>query len=127
MRATLRPAFADPTAPIANLNMTPLIDVLLVLLVMMILSVPVITHKVPVDLPQGPIDLREQRLSHRLDLDATGALRLDGVSIGKGALLHRLEALSADHPARFRRQRTVRRLRPALTARAGGTDGWRRR
>lgn len=37
--------------PLADLNTTPLIDVMLVLLVMMILSIPVATHTLPIDLP----------------------------------------------------------------------------
>src|SRR4051812_16587538 len=36
------------------LNATPLIDVLLVLLVMLIFTIPVMTHKVAVTLPQRP-------------------------------------------------------------------------
>lgn len=37
--------------PFSELNITPLIDVLLVLLVMLMLSIPAVTHKVAVDLP----------------------------------------------------------------------------
>jgi len=45
---------AEPVPqPISELNTTPLIDVMLVLLVMMILTVPIMNHKVPLDLPQG--------------------------------------------------------------------------
>jgi biopolymer transport protein ExbD len=36
------------------MNTTPLIDVLLVLLVVLIMAVPISTHILPVDLPQGP-------------------------------------------------------------------------
>jgi len=39
--------------PEAQLNATPLIDVLLVLLVMLILTVPIATHAVKLELPQG--------------------------------------------------------------------------
>ena len=38
--------------PLSQLNITPLIDVMLVLLVMMILSIPTMTHKVPLNLQQ---------------------------------------------------------------------------
>ena len=46
-------AFRQPRSPdyepFASMNITPLIDVMLVLLVMMILSIPMMTHKVPLD------------------------------------------------------------------------------
>ncbi|BCA58694.1 hypothetical protein HMP06_1463 [Sphingomonas sp. HMP6] len=73
--------------------MTPLIDVLLVLIVMMILTVPIMTHKVPIDLPQaGPTNPGPHTV-HRLDLAADGRLAWDGVAIADGALPARLAAL----------------------------------
>jgi biopolymer transport protein ExbD len=63
-------AFAKATAgPMSDINVTPLIDVLLVLLIIFIITAPSLTHQVKVDLPQKstvppltepppPIDLR---------------------------------------------------------------------
>ena len=39
--------------PMAEMNTTPLIDVMLVLLIMFIITIPIQTHQVGVDLPQG--------------------------------------------------------------------------
>ena len=41
----------DDGAPMMEMNMTPLIDVLLVLLIVFIMSIPIATHAVSIDLP----------------------------------------------------------------------------
>jgi biopolymer transport protein ExbD len=48
--ATLNPESADP---MMDINKTPLIDVMLVLLIMFIITIPVQTHAVKLDLPQN--------------------------------------------------------------------------
>ena len=46
------PPTSENERPMADLNTTPLIDVMLVLLVMFIITVPVASHSVDIDLPQ---------------------------------------------------------------------------
>jgi biopolymer transport protein ExbD len=88
------PSFAAPSEePINYLNTTPLIDVMLVLLVMFIITIPVMNHKVPMDLPQGPRPAEMKPVIHSLELDAAGLLRLDGAPIGRDALPARLAAI----------------------------------
>jgi biopolymer transport protein ExbD len=89
------PANAEPPV-FAEMNTTPLIDVMLVLLVMVIITIPIMNHEVPIDLPgpvPGPIELR---VTHRLEIAASGAVSLDGVGVSDAALPARLAALRAD-------------------------------
>jgi len=85
--------------PIAQINVTPFIDVLLVLLIMMILTLPIATHKVAVDLPSGPGKTVSPDKMHRLEIDASGALSLDGAAITESALPDQLVATMADKDA----------------------------
>lgn len=87
-------------APIGEINMTPLIDVLLVLLIMFILILPVVTHKVPITLPSGVPGEGPTPPIHRLNIAPSGAVFWDGAAIGEAALTARLEALASDpaHP-----------------------------
>jgi biopolymer transport protein ExbD len=93
------PAFAaPPEAPISDLNTTPLIDVMLVLLIMFIITIPIATHKVPLDLPNGVPAVREP-VVHRLDLDAGGRILLDGQPVALGELRMRLQPIEANPDA----------------------------
>ena len=68
--------------PIAEINITPLIDVMLVLLVMIILTVPILTHKVSIDLPTAgaPIVGTVQPV-HVLEINNANQLFWDGVVV----------------------------------------------
>ena len=80
--------------PVASLTVTPLIDVLLVLIVMFILCLPLATHEVPIDLPGGTAPPSDAPV-HRLSLDAGGAARWDGVAIDAASLTARLHDAAA--------------------------------
>jgi biopolymer transport protein ExbD len=45
--------FDDDNSMMSEINMTPLVDVMLVLLIIFMLTVPVLTHAIKVDLPQA--------------------------------------------------------------------------
>jgi biopolymer transport protein ExbD len=83
-------------APISDLNTTPLIDVMLVLLIMFIITVPIATHKVAVDLPAPGGEPAEPPVVYRLDMDATGGLAWNGRAIAEDGLAARLGAVRAD-------------------------------
>ena len=58
-----------------DINTTPLIDVMLVLLVTLIVSLPIITHAVKLDMPQNnnppPPDQRPEVIDLEIDFDGT--------------------------------------------------------
>jgi biopolymer transport protein ExbD len=84
-------------APIAAINTTPLIDMMLVILIMLIVTIPMSTHKVPLDLPgPSPAFPRDPPPVHRLSVQASGALLWDGQTLPADALPARLAALQAD-------------------------------
>ena len=60
-KAITRPNMYAPkkARSMGDMNVTPFIDVLLVLLIMLILAIPVQVHQTTVDLPTGPIDRTE--------------------------------------------------------------------
>lgn len=89
------PARGEPQL-FAEMNTTPLIDVMLVLLVMVIITIPIMNHQVPVDLPQPHLGPIEQRVTHRLEIAASGAVTLDGAAVDEATLPARLSAIRAD-------------------------------
>jgi len=87
-------------APIATINTTPLIDMMLVILIMVIVAVPVRTDKVPLDLPPPDPSTATPPPSHVLAIAPSGALAWDGRPLAAEALGGRLAALRGDplHP-----------------------------
>ncbi len=49
----------DSGGPMAEINVTPLVDVMLVLLIIFMITAPLMSHKVKVDLPQANLDNRD--------------------------------------------------------------------
>lgn len=91
-------AAPTPDAPLSGFTITPLIDVLLVLLVMMILTLPTVLHTVPVDLPQGYAPPPET-VTHPLVLGRDGDVMQDGVGVSGAAMPARFRVLNADRTA----------------------------
>jgi biopolymer transport protein ExbD len=83
-----------------DINTTPLIDVMLVLLVMLIITVPVQTHSVRLDMPQGnpPPPLVQPQVID-LDIDFDGTITWNGTVVpDRAALEQRLRAAARQDP-----------------------------
>jgi len=90
---------AVDAGPIATINTTPMIDMMLVLLILFIVAIPIRTHRVPLDLPQPGPTRPDLRPVHRLDVDAGGQARWNGVVVDDIALRRALAGFARD-PAR---------------------------
>ncbi len=66
---------AGEGAPMCDINTTPLIDVMLVLLIMLIITLPIMTHAVKLDMPrpnnQPPPEVRPEVIDLEIDFDGT--------------------------------------------------------
>ena len=80
----------------SELNTTPLIDVMLVLLIMFIITIPVQSHSVPIDLPQGkPPLVTVDPVRNKLVVDRAGAAYWNGQPVSTEALAATLQRVAA--------------------------------
>jgi biopolymer transport protein TolR len=84
----------------SEINVTPLVDVMLVLLVVFMVTAPLLTVGVPVDLPQTQAPaINEQKEPLVITVDAQGKLYLQNAEIGDDDLVPRLKAITNNNPA----------------------------
>jgi biopolymer transport protein ExbD len=84
---------AAHAAPMAEINTTPLVDVMLVLLVIFLITAPLMNQAVPIDLPKVEASKSaETPQSMQVAIDAQGALSVDGKAIGIALLPAHLRA-----------------------------------
>jgi biopolymer transport protein ExbD len=74
-----------------EMNTTPLIDVLLVLLVMLIITIPIQSHAVKLDLPGRPLAPMPQPISNTLEITRAGTLLWNGQPITRDGLKYDLQ------------------------------------
>ena len=82
-----------------EINMTPMVDIMLVLLIIFIITVPVMKHSVNIDLPRASNEAQNIKPETiRLSVDAQGAYFLNEAQIADADLAPRLKQASAQNP-----------------------------
>jgi biopolymer transport protein ExbD len=87
------------TQPMAEINTTPMVDIMLVLLVIFIITAPLLTHAVKVDLPQTngkPQPEKPEIIT--LSIDKSGSLFWDDKPMAKSELSTRLQQIMDKEP-----------------------------
>lgn len=91
--------FEDDKGAMSEINMTPLVDVMLVLLIIFIIAVPVITHSVKVDLPRAdnsPNQVKPETIN--LSVTSDGQIHWNESIISAEELDQRLTAEASKQP-----------------------------
>jgi len=85
--------------PMSEINVTPMVDVMLVLLVIFMVAAPLLTVGVPVDLPQTKAPaITEQKEPLVITVNAEGKLFLQNSTVSDDELVPRLQAITKNNP-----------------------------
>jgi biopolymer transport protein TolR len=92
-------SFSDDDGVLSEINITPLVDVMLVLLVAFIVTAPLMSNAVQVNLPKteataAPLDNK----AYTISVDAQGVIYLDKRTITQQVVESELKALKAENP-----------------------------
>jgi biopolymer transport protein ExbD len=92
----------DSGGPMAEINVTPLVDVMLVLLIIFMITAPLMTHKVKVELPEANLDKREEKALETTPITIAvaenGALYWNDEPISKGLIESRFSTEAQKTP-----------------------------
>jgi biopolymer transport protein ExbD len=94
------PPSSDDERAMSEINTTPLVDVMLVLLIVFMITIPVITHTVPVELPKV-----------RNEATKTAPENIN-ISVNKDGQIYWGQTLVPDTPALLERLKTAAVLKP---------------
>ena len=103
-------------APMAEINVTPFVDVMLVLLIIFMVTAPLMASGVPIDLPDSRAEALQQEPDQiTVALDASGAVFVDDLPVESGGLELALAEASRASPEK-----------PLVTLRADRALDWGR-
>lgn len=117
----------DDDEVMSEINMTPLVDVMLVLLIIFIITIPVINHAVKIDLPRAtnqPNDAKPQSIN--VSVDAQGKVYWNQEEVDQAQLEQRIAAAAQVQPQpelHLRADRDVRYERVAEVMAAAQNGG----
>ena len=82
-------------APMAEINVTPMVDVMLVLLIIFMVSAPLLTVGVPLDLPQTQAkSLDQDKTPLQLSVDIKGKIFINDTEVAMNELVPKLKAIT---------------------------------
>ena len=99
MGISAAPAEGDDEV-IAAINTTPLVDVMLVLLIIFLITIPVVTTSVPVELPKETIEMRETKPENLvISVDSANGIYIQDAKVASTrALVEHLKKVSVQRP-----------------------------
>jgi biopolymer transport protein TolR len=81
-------------APMAEINVTPLVDVMLVLLIIFMITAPLLASGVPVELPESRANALDQQPDQvTISVDREGFIYIDDSRVGQGAFASALSGV----------------------------------
>ena len=90
-----KPASAQPPPVMAEINVTPMVDVMLVLLIIFMVSAPLLTVGVPIDLPQSQAkSLDQDKEPLTVSVNVKGEVYLQNSEITVDELVAKLKAIT---------------------------------
>jgi biopolymer transport protein ExbD len=100
MSMTVGASDAEEDEVVSTINTTPLVDVMLVLLIIFLITIPVVTTSIQVNLPKERIDIRETKPENvTLSVDANGRIYWNDLYISNTpALVDRLKKIAVLDP-----------------------------
>ena len=127
---TPNPVADDNDEVMNEINMTPMVDIMLVLLIIFIITIPVMKHAVNIDLPRASNEAQTIKpATVRLSVDAGGRYFLNDTPVADDELATQLKAAAAQQPQpdlHIRGDKAVRYERVAQAMAAAQQAGLRK-
>ena len=96
MSMNVGPSSGDEDEVLSTINTTPLVDIMLVLLIIFLITIPVVTTSIPVELPKERVEIRETKPENIvLSVDQAGSIYWNDLRIQSTvALIDRLKKIA---------------------------------